>query len=349
MFTRVQIDNGKFPFENLHTPGGLLARFAYRATTYSRYFARTMRERNVRLVHAHFGTSAVYAHTFHRLLDLPMIVTFHGYDVGMLVGTSKYNPRYWRYWAMANTIFKRASLLLCASEELRAIVSRLSGRPEATRLYQLGIDLSRFNAGAVRSTPARVMMVGRFIEKKGHLDGIEAFAEVIRRGIDARLVIVGDGELAPAYHAAIAKHGIQDRVEFPGVLPHKGVAELLATSTAMLAPCKIARDGDRDSGILVAKEAGAAGLPVVGTQVAGLPEIIDHGETGFLVAPGDVPALADKLYELLRDPTRAERMGKAARAKMEREYDLRVRVGKLEDFYDEVSDARPQQNLALAS
>src|SRR5262245_38160953 len=83
MFARVQIDDRRFPFVNLHTPGGLLARFAYRATTYSRHFARTMRERNVQLVHAHFGTSAVYAHTFHRLLNLPMVVTFHGYDVGM--------------------------------------------------------------------------------------------------------------------------------------------------------------------------------------------------------------------------------------------------------------------------
>lgn len=340
VFTRERIEEGRFPYRDVFTPGGPVRKAAYRATTYSPEFARLLHSRGARLVHAHFGTSAVYAHTYHRLLGLPLIVTFHGYDVGALVGTAKLAPKRWRYWALARTILSRASLLLCASQELCELVNELSRRPDAVRLYRLGIDLSRFHPRP-RASPARVIMVGRFVEKKGHIDGIEAFARVVKRGARGQLVIVGSGPLEPAYRALIQRHGIEARVDIVGPKTQAEVAALVAESTVMMAPCKVARDGDRDSGILVVKEAGACEVPSIGTSAAGIPEIIDDAKTGFIVPPSQPALIAERLHQLLGDPDLVTRMGRAARVKVKREYDLRARVRVLEDYYDEVSGATP--------
>jgi glycosyltransferase involved in cell wall biosynthesis len=99
--------------------------------------------------------------------------------------------------------------------------------------------------------------------------------------------------------------------------------------------------GDRDSGIIVVKEAAAAELPCLGTRHGGLPEIVDEGETGFLVAERDVDALAGRLGSLLSEPELRRRQGRAARRKMEREYDIRSRSVELEEIYDEVVSNAP--------
>jgi colanic acid/amylovoran biosynthesis glycosyltransferase len=108
----------------------------------------------------------------------------------------------------------------------------------------------------------------------------------------------------------------------------------------LLAPSVVARDGDRDSGLIVAKEAAACGVPVLATRHGGLPEIVDDGATGVLVAEGDWRALGDALSALLRDPARRAAWGAAGRLKMEREYDLRERVRALERIYDGVAARR---------
>ena len=100
----------------------------------------------------------------------------------------------------------------------------------------------------------------------------------------------------------------------------------------------VTRIGERESGLIVVKEAAASGVPAVGSVHGGIPEIIDEGVTGFLVQERDVDALSERLGELLADEALRERMGVAARAKMEREYDVRKQVAELESFYDEAID-----------
>jgi glycosyltransferase involved in cell wall biosynthesis len=334
VFTRRRENRDAFPYEPVLTPGGRLSTLAYGATTYARAFDRALRASGHRLLHAHFGTSGVFAWPYAARLRLPLVVTFHGYDVAALLAPAVANPKLWRYRALAPLILGRADLMLCASEELCDIVARVSRRPDATRLYRIGIDLTRFHrAVETRATP-RVTMVGRFVEKKGHLDGIEAFARAVARGSNAELTLVGAGPLAPRYAERVRQLGIGARVRFAGVLPMAEVAELLARTDVLLAPSRVARDGDRESGLMVAKEAAAASAPVVGTKHGGIPEIIDDGVTGFLVDEGDVDAMADRLLALLADASLRERMGRAARAKMVREYDLRERVAALEELYD---------------
>lgn len=338
VFCRETANLDRFPYPRITTPGNPAAVLSYRATTWSPRFARRLREGGHRLLHAHFGTSGIYALTYARRLRLPLAVTFHGYDLGALVGSRRFQPRLWRYWALSRSLLQRADLFLCPSVEFQEILARLSGRPDAARLHRLGIDLTRFAARPRASgDPPRVVMIGRFVEKKGHLDGLEAFARAAATAPDARLVLVGGGPLEGAYRARIAALGLEGKVELPGVLPADRVAALLGESDVLLAPSRLARDGDRESGVIVVKEASASALPVLGTRHGGIPEIVDDGVTGYLVDEGDVAGMAERLTALLGDAGLRARMGAAGRGKMEREYDVRVQVAELERVYDQLA------------
>jgi glycosyltransferase involved in cell wall biosynthesis len=333
VFCRAIENRERFPHDEVTTPGGELATMLYRATTYSPHFVKRLREH--RVLHAHFGTNAVNTLFYRARLKLPLVVTFHGFDLSSLVGPPRLEPWLVRYRLLAKRVFAKADCFLCPSVEFQDIVARLSKRPDATRLHRLGVDLSRFRATGVERK-RQVTMVGRFIEKKGHLDGIAAFARVGARH-DASLVIVGAGPLEPRYRERIAELGIADRVRLTGALSPVEIAALLAESAVVIAPSKTAADGDRESGVIVVKEASASGAPVIGTRHGGIPEIIDDGVTGYLVREGDVDAIAQRLDALLADDALRARLGLAGRAKMECEYDVRRSVDALEAVYDEVS------------
>jgi colanic acid/amylovoran biosynthesis glycosyltransferase len=114
---------------------------------------------------------------------------------------------------------------------------------------------------------------------------------------------------------------------------------LLAESRVLLAPSVVARDGNRESGLIVVKEAAATGTVPIGTWHGGIPDSIEDGVTGFLVAEHDVAALGQRLALLLGDNALCERLARAARVKMEREFDNVKLVAELEDIYDEVCDS----------
>jgi colanic acid/amylovoran/stewartan biosynthesis glycosyltransferase WcaL/AmsK/CpsK len=320
----------RFPFEPVHVGGPL-----YGATCRDASFDRRFRERPFALVHAHFGLGAVYARPFARRHHLPLVVTFHGYDVPLLLTPRRWLPQHLRYALLGPRVLADMTLGLCASEELRALLLELGVAPDRLRVHRLGIDLARFQPGTRDGREVRVVMIGRFVEKKGFEYGLRAFAAVARRLPDLRLTLVGRGEREPVLRRLARESGVEDRVHFTGALAPDRVSALLGESDVLLAPSVVDRSGNRESGLIVVKEASAAGVVPVASRHGGIPEIIVDGETGYLVPERDVAALADRLQALARDPALRTRLAAAARARMEREYDNRERVRALEALYDE--------------
>jgi colanic acid/amylovoran biosynthesis glycosyltransferase len=294
------------------------------------------------ILHAHFGHNGVYALPYARRYDLPLVVSLHGRDVTMLMGRDKYKPAWWRYLFHYKALFAEADRFLAASEELKTLIVRCGCPESKVSVHRLGVDLTQFapDPSSRRTGPAAVVMVGRFVEKKGHEYGIRAAALAKQAGLRFRLIVVGDGPLKKKYDALISSLDLAGDVVFPGSLPHAEVCRLIRGATAVMAPSVVARNLDRESGLIVAKEAAACGVPTIGTIHGGIPDIIDDGITGFLVAERDVDALGAKLIKLLSDEGLRASMGQAARKKMEREYDIRDRVAKLENIYDDVIQDR---------
>ena len=155
----------------------------------------------------------------------------------------------------------------------------------------------------------RLVSVGRCIEKKGFADLIDACALLRERGLDFECTILGGGPLEAPLRARIAERSLQGIVSLPGPRPQEEVRRLLTEARIFVLACATEPDGGMDTLPTVIVEAMAAGLPVVSTRLAAVPEMVEHGVTGLLVGEKQPAALADALEILLRDPAKAERFG----------------------------------------
>lgn len=307
----------------------------------SRRFERAFERHPYRLIHAHFGPAGAYARRYAVSAGVPLLVTFHGYDVPLLSSARRYSPLHLPYALGARRLLRDMRLGICASTELKEMLEQLGVDSQRLRVHRLGIDLERFAFTPHRPRVGReghdVLMVGRLVEKKGFEFGMRAFALACARGLHARLTIVGEGERRAKLERLARELGIAERVRFVGGQTNEAVAALMAQSSVLLAPSVVARDGNRESGLIVVKEAAAAGAVPIGTRHGGIPDSIEDGQTGYLVAERDAVHMGERLAQLLSDESLRARLAEASRRKMEREFDNRKLVAELEEIYDEVS------------
>jgi glycosyltransferase involved in cell wall biosynthesis len=319
----------RFPFEPVH-----LAPRHYIASHRARNFERRFREAPFDVVHAHFGPGGCYALRFAERARVPLLVTFHGYEVPLLSSPTRFLPLHWPYLLKAPELFAKMRFGLCASQELHDMLLERGVSASKLRVFRLGIDVARFVAREKSSDAPLVVMIGRFVEKKGFEYGVQAFADAAR-GSSARLVIAGNGPREAALKSLALRLGIGAQVQFPGPLRQEQVAELLGRADVLLAPSVVGKAGNRESGLIVVKEASACEAVPIGSRHGGIPEIIDDATTGYLVPERGVAQMAERLRALLAQPELRQRLGRQGRQKMLREYDNRLRVQQLEALYDE--------------
>ncbi len=341
VFATERLNADRFPWDDVVTLDGppvvgAVEKLAYRVTSLSPRMMWHAWRGHYDLIHAHFGTAGVRALPYAVALRRPLITMFHGGDLSRLVGEWSRQPKNWGMRAAAPLLFRRSDLVLAASRDLYDNLVA-SGCPESKlRMFRLGIDLTQFQRSRREEGAKHIVMVGRLVEKKGFAYALQAIARQPGSGPKVRVTIAGDGPLRAQLESTARDAGIGDRVTFAGAVTHAEIKRLMSDADVVLAPSVVTPSGDRDSGIIVVKEAAASSVPSVGTYHGGIPEIIEDGKTGFLVDEHDVEALADRLQRLLGDEALRRRFGEAARAKMEREYDIATRVAELETIYDEV-------------
>jgi colanic acid/amylovoran biosynthesis glycosyltransferase len=338
VFTGEVLNLERFPFGAVHGDSArttLWTRTDGRirdAVYYSREHERAIASGGFSVLHAHFGLAAPFALPYRVRLGIPLIVTFHGFDAGVLAKRWRWGR--WRYRALAPVILRLTTRFLAASEELAEILVR-AGAPEArVHVWRVGIVLP--DRATLPDNERRVIMVGRFVEKKGFRYGLEAFARVAELHPEVELDVIGAGPLEADLRARVERLGVASRVTFHRSKPHHEVLDRIARAAVLLAPSVESRRGDRESGLVVVKEAGARCVPSVASRHGGIPEIIRDGETGYLVEERDVDGLADRLDRLLGDDAHRRGMGEAARLDMEERYEVQTRVDELECHYDEV-------------
>ena len=190
-----------------------------------------------------------------------------------------------------------------------------------------GIDLEMFHPGPPRQTRRVITTVANLRPGKGHDVLLRAATRVIARVPEVRFELIGDGVLRPALERLAADLGIADKVVFRGHcadVPARLVdSDLFAFPSFMEAS---------PNGVI---EAMAARLPVVATNVGGIPEIVEHGRNGLLVPPGDVDALATALLRLIEQPEEAAALADAARRTVEMRYSFERMVNEFEELYME--------------
>ncbi len=205
--------------------------------------------------------------------------------------------------------------------------------PGRVELVYHGLDFSRFpvfekTTSGDGGKPVVILSVGRLVEKKGTDVLLEALAR-LPKALHWRLVHAGGGPLREKLAQLARRLGIADRVEWRGARTQvELLAEYRAADLFALAS-RVARDGDRDGLPNVLAEAQSQGLACVATNVSGIPELIEDGSTGLLVAPESPEAFARALALLIADPVRRRALGAAGRQRVQERFGLDANIQRL--------------------
>jgi len=252
------------------------------------------------IVHAHWIPTGVLASLVSRRLDIPMVLTVHGSDGKLLKGGAV--KRIGSRFSLTS-----ADRIITVSDALKAHVLEFEPKVDAVvRTIHNGVELSDFPFVRKASNARRLLWVGRMTEEKGVDYLIHAMKKVVSSYPDASLRLVGDGPLRSDLETLTNELDLRERVEFAGESPHSELSEMYAWCDLVVMP-------SLSEGLpTVLPEAMATGRPVVASRVGGIPELLKHGETGYLVSPERVDELAGSIIELLGKPDLMEKMGAAS-------------------------------------
>lgn len=288
---------------------------------------------DAKVVHIFFGHIGVQLLPFIAASPRPVVVSFHGADVGV----DAQRPA-WR--AEMQQVFERSALILARSESLLDGLEKLGCPRAKLRLQRTGIPLDAWPWQA-RDIPAdgawHFVQACRLVPKKGLLTTLKAFQEIAAAWPRATLTLAGDGPLLDDLKSATAAAGLTDRVHFPGFLDQDALRQLIYSAHAFFHPSETPADGNREGVPNALLEAMASGLPILATDHGGIPEAVTHGESGFLVPERDAAALAKATLDLLADPARYQTMAVAACAEVSRKFERNAQTAILESYYDEAA------------
>ena len=269
-------------------------------------------------IHAHFAhrTTTVTWWAAH-IMNLPFSFTGHAKDIYQ----TDQNP----HGLLARKMCAARFVVTCTDANRQHLEAIAPGRPVHVMYHGLNADFARLlvNAPAVdRPDRLRIISVGRLVEKKGFDVLVDAVALLVERGVDVTAAIAGEsGDQDDAIRGQVTAAGLDDRIDFLGTLSQADLFAEYRRSSVFALACRITNDGDRDGIPNVLMEAMAARLPVVSTAVSGIPELIDNGINGLLVAPEDAEALADAIWRLAKDPALTERLAQAGAATIAQHFD----------------------------
>nr|WP_284234481.1 glycosyltransferase [Arenivirga flava] len=302
-------------------------------------FVRTGRSRRVKgvlrswrpdVIHAHFLPNAWRVSRAAEDLGIPLVVTLHGHDATAWPGQTGLRGALAR--SRARRTLARAALVIAVSEHIKQRAIGLGATPDRVVVHHIGVPLRA--SVAARNIVWDVIFVGRFVEKKGLIELLEA-VELLAERAPLRVALIGDGPMKDE----VAKKAAASRANIIllGALSPAEVAHHLAASRMLVAPSKQASDGDCEGLPTVVVEAAAAALPVVATLHSGIPEAVLDGRTGLLSPEGDVARLAANIMMLFENHNLASDLGRQGRAFVENAFDMSKQTAILETYYEDIS------------
>lgn len=269
-------------------------------------------------VHAHFaGMAARTAYWLKQFFAIDFSVTAHANDI--------FAPR--EFVVSLEKVFEAATAIVTVSDfAAEQLTERFPGCAAKIRRIYNGLDVEAYHSAEQKSGRPLIISVGRLIEKKGFADLIAACAELKRRSVSFRCEIIGEGPLESALAAQIRDSNLNSEVRLLGPRPQHEIIHRLAGANLFVLPCRREKDGGMDNLPTVIMEAMAAGLPVISTAVAGVPEMVVSGFTGNLVPEHDISALGHAMEQLLDDEERARKLGHAGRTLAEEKFAIQTNV-----------------------
>jgi colanic acid/amylovoran biosynthesis glycosyltransferase len=296
---------------------------------------RILNLERAKLLHIYFGHIAVHLLPIIRAWARPSVVSFHGADV--MVDLEK--PA---YRTATSEMLNAVRLVLVRSESLRRAMVDLGCDEKKLRIHRTGIPLTEFPF-RLRTWPENgrwcLLQAGRLVEKKGLRTALLAFAEFAKQFPESTFTVAGEGPLRNELRALARELKIDDRISFAGFVSQDELRDLFYASHIFIHPSETGADGNQEGVPNSMLEAMATGLPVFATRHGGIPEAIENGVSGVLVAERDDRALAAELIRHAKDPNKLSILASNGAEAVAQKFEQQAQVRRLEDYYFEAMNA----------
>jgi glycosyltransferase involved in cell wall biosynthesis len=312
-------------------------------------FYRRVRAVHPSLLHAHFAVDACAALPLQKHLQIPMVVTLHGYDVLCSDEAHSRTATGRVYLERRRELFEAADLFLCVSEHIRRRALERGFPARKLTVLRIGIELPEFESPPDAGPDAGwkqeplILFAGRMVEKKGCIHLLRAMGRIEATMPQARLVLLGGGPLLDELENEAGNHC--RNATFLGMRSPAEVRTWMRRARVLAAPSIVAADGDGEGLPTVLCEAQAMGLPVVAFDGEGVNEAVIADRTALLVPPREERALAEAILRLLTDHPLHHRLSSEGRKHAAECFDIRRQTALLEAHYGQVLSRSRQPKL----
>ncbi len=290
----------------------------------------SFRKQNINVVYAEYGQTGAAVTRVCKALGIPLIVNFHGYDASMYSVLKEYKERY-------EEMFMYASKTVAVSKAMYNRLLSIGCPKEKLEYITYGPGNVFFDVRPAYSEKSFIFM-GRFVDKKAPYYTILAMKKVVEKHPDAKLYMAGEGPLMDACVNLSEFFDLKSNIIFLGRCSHDEIISYYEKVTAYVQHSITPANGDMEGTPVAILEASAAGLPVISTKHAGIPDVILNGKTGLLVEEHDVDGMAEAMIQLLDDKEKASQLGLAGRTNIAENFSMEIHIAKLNNMIHSLSN-----------
>ena len=300
-------------------------------------YIKLLKKYRIQIIHSHGAPVSSYSRLARKFLEFPLIITTYHISLERITDINRFQKNIYKIIDRIGSIFDD-KIIAVSNAVKESLISECWLPSRKIEVVYNGIDISRFSGDTDGSkikeelnlTPEDkiIGIIARLSHEKSHITLLKALKKVIKHVPNAKLLIVGDGPLKVSLMRSVKEMKLKDFCFFLGL--RKNIPEIISC-------LDVAVLSSMTEGLPISLiEVMTSGKCVVGTDVGGIPEVIDHGENGLLIPPNDPDKLAEALIYLLNNPDIAKKMGKKGIKIAKEEFSHQIMIKKVERIYDEL-------------
>lgn len=339
-FEKIVIYGGSFPYVTEQHPPSTLQRIQFKLVQFVKkklglktiafkafLLSEILKKEKVDIVFAEYLITGAETVEVCKKLEIPVVAIALGYEISMKHIIKKYEDKY-------KELFSYAKNIMIVSKHMRKNIEALGCTPEKIIYTPAGPSNEFFEINP-QFNSKQILAIGRFVDKKAPHLTIMAFKKVLNSVSDATLIMAGDGLLLNVCKDLVKVLNIEASVHFIGKITPNKHRELLGESILFVQHSKIAENGDSEGTPVAILEASAAGLPVVSTLHAGIPNVVVTNKTGFLVPENAIDLMAEKIIYLLQNIELSKEMGAKGKTFVKENFSLEKHIQTIEKYLKE--------------